>query len=231
VGPEWSVIYRDERILAVHKPAGIHVHPSAFDRGEPSLVDAIQADLGIKPYPVHRLDRPTSGLLIFALDPASAAFLGAAFREHRVEKTYWAVVRGWMGEAHATFEVQLDAKLPGRTDAETWFRPLEAFEAPWPRRGFPTATSDPPALRRPAPSHLGRHGLGRHGAQRLVGDGAGCPGPGAGRAAPVVPQPRHPPPRRSHHGPEGPLVAGRTGPARLVPQSRYFPGPLIFVRS
>jgi len=135
---EWSVIYRDDRILAVHKPAGVHVHPSAFDRGELSLVEAVEADLGVKPYPVHRLDRPTSGVLVFALDAAAAAFVGAAFREHRVDKTYWAVVRGWMPEAYATFDVQLDAKSERRTDAETWFRPLEAFEAPLPRRGFPT---------------------------------------------------------------------------------------------
>ena len=135
---DWSVIYRDDRILAVHKPAGVHVHPSPLDRGELSLVDAIQADLGLKPYPVHRLDRPTAGALVFALDPAAAAFLGAAFQDHRVDKTYWAVVRGWMPEALATFDVQLDPKLPARTDAETRFRPLENYEAPWPRRGFQT---------------------------------------------------------------------------------------------
>jgi tRNA pseudouridine65 synthase len=135
---EWTVIHRDDRILAVHKPAGVHVHPSAFDRGELSLVEAVEAGLGVKPYPVHRLDRPTSGVLVFALDAAAAAFVGAAFREHRVDKTYWAVVRGWMPEAHATFDVQLDRKDERRTDAETWFRPLEAFEAPLPRRGFPT---------------------------------------------------------------------------------------------
>ena len=134
----WAILYRDDRLLAVHKPAGVHVHPSPFDRGEPSLVDAIEADLGIKPFPVHRLDRPTSGVLVFALDAEAAAFLGAAFRERRVDKTYWAVVRGWMPESHATFDVQLDVKLPEKTDAETWFRPLENYEAPWPRRGFPT---------------------------------------------------------------------------------------------
>jgi len=132
------VLYRDEKILAVHKPAGIHVHPSPFDRGEPSLVDLVSSQLGIKPYPVHRLDRPTSGVLVFALDAATAAGLGAAFQEHRVDKTYWAVVRGWLPESHATFDVKLDIKLPEKTNAETWFHPLENFEAPWPRRGFET---------------------------------------------------------------------------------------------
>ena len=135
---DFDVIYQDARILAVHKPAGVHVHPSPFDRGELSLVDALQAELGVKPLPVHRLDRPTSGVVVFGLDHESAASLSGAFRDRRVEKTYWAVVRGWMPENLATFDVQLDRKLPEKTDAETQFRPLENFEAPWARRGFET---------------------------------------------------------------------------------------------
>jgi len=134
----WTILYRDERILAVHKPAGVHVHPSQFDRGEPSLVEAIEADFGVKLYPVHRLDRPTSGVLVFGLDHDAAACLSGAFRERRVDKTYAAVVRGWMAEVRATFEVQLDVKAAEKTDAETLFKPLELFEAPWPRRGFST---------------------------------------------------------------------------------------------
>ena len=132
------MIYRDDRVLVVNKPAGIHVHPSEFDRDEPSVTQAVEAQLGLKPYPVHRLDRPTSGVLVFALDREAASFLGAAFRDRAVEKVYQAVVRGWMPAAHATFDVQLDVKLPEKTDAETEFSPLEHWEAPWPRRGFPT---------------------------------------------------------------------------------------------
>jgi tRNA pseudouridine65 synthase len=132
------VIYRDDRLLVVNKPAGIHVHPSEYDRDEPSLTQAVEAQLGLKPFPVHRLDRPTSGVLVFALDREAASSLGAAFRGRLVDKTYHAVVRGWMLPARATFDVQLDVKLPEKTDAETGFVPLEHWEAPWPRRGFPT---------------------------------------------------------------------------------------------
>jgi tRNA pseudouridine65 synthase len=124
--------------LAVRKPAGIHVHRSAYDPGEPALVELIEAQTGLELFPVHRLDRPTSGVLVFALDHEAASVLAEGFREHRVEKAYWAVVRGWMPEAHAVYPVQLDVKLPEKVDAETYFRPLEAYEAPWPRRGFPT---------------------------------------------------------------------------------------------
>lgn len=134
----WSVIHRDDRILAVRKPAGIHVHRSEFDRDEPALVELVEAQTGLKVFPVHRLDRPTSGALIFALDHEAASVLGAAFRGREVDKSYWAVVRGWLAETHITHPVQLDIKLRERIDAETWFRPLEAYEAPWPRRGFST---------------------------------------------------------------------------------------------
>ncbi len=136
--PDWSVLYQDDRILAVRKPAGIHVHRSEYDRDEPALVEIIEAETSLKLFPVHRLDRPTSGVLLFALDSEAASLLGAAFRERRVDKTYWAVCRGWMPETHATFDVQLDVKEPAKTDAETFFRPLECYEAPWPRRGFST---------------------------------------------------------------------------------------------
>lgn len=132
------VLYRDEHLLAVNKPAGIHVHPSEFDRGEASLVDVLEAQYQVRLFPVHRLDRPTAGALVFALDSETAAALGSAFRDRLVDKTYHAVVRGWMPETLATFDVQLDRKLPETTDAETAFRPLERYEAPWPRRGFET---------------------------------------------------------------------------------------------
>lgn len=122
----------------MRKPAGIHVHRSEYDRDQPALVELIEAETGLKLFPVHRLDRPTSGALIFALDRDAASVLGTAFRDRAVEKTYWAVVRGWMPETRALFDVQLDVKEPEKTDAETWFRPLEAYEAPWPRRGFDT---------------------------------------------------------------------------------------------
>lgn len=96
-----QAVYRDEWLLAVHKPAGLLLHRSAVDRHETefALQYARALDGGRHVYPVHRLDRPTSGLLLFARDPQTASALGQAFMAGQVEKHYVALVRGWIGEA------------------------------------------------------------------------------------------------------------------------------------
>ena len=96
-----GLIYRDAHLLAVHKPAGLLVHRSPIDRHETefALQYARELNEGEHVYPVHRLDRPTSGLLLFARDPETASVLGQAFMAGAVRKTYQAVVRGWTPES------------------------------------------------------------------------------------------------------------------------------------
>ncbi len=134
----FEVLYRDDRLLAIHKPAGIHVHRSEFAPDEPAVVERLESQTGLKLYPVHRLDRPTSGVLLFALDHGAASSLGMAFQQRRVSKVYHAVVRGWCEAVTAVTPVQPDRKIKKWLDAETGIAPLELFEAPWPRRGFET---------------------------------------------------------------------------------------------
>jgi tRNA pseudouridine65 synthase len=93
------VLYRDEFMVAVHKPSGLLVHRSMIDRHETRFALQIVRDqIGRRVYPVHRLDKGTSGVLLFALDPASARQLGARFDAGQVDKRYLAVVRGWLPE-------------------------------------------------------------------------------------------------------------------------------------
>ncbi len=94
-------IYRDQWLLAVHKPAGLLVHRSPIDKHETefALQYARALNGGEHVYPVHRLDRPTSGVLLFARDPETARLLGQAMMAGEVAKTYLAVVRGWAPEA------------------------------------------------------------------------------------------------------------------------------------
>lgn len=90
-------IYRDQWLLVVHKPAGLLVHRSPIDQHETefALQYARAMNGGEHVYPVHRLDRPTSGLLVFARDPQTASTLGKAMMAGEVSKTYLAMVRGW----------------------------------------------------------------------------------------------------------------------------------------
>lgn len=94
------LLYRDEFVVAVDKPSGLLVHRSMIDRHETRFALQIVRDqIGQRVYPVHRLDKGTSGVLMFALDQASARRLGASFDAGQVEKRYLAVVRGWIPEA------------------------------------------------------------------------------------------------------------------------------------
>ncbi|BCB72733.1 MULTISPECIES: pseudouridine synthase [Halomonadaceae] len=90
-----NILYQDEHLVAVHKPSGLLVHRSALARGETEfLLQRLRDQLGKRVYPVHRLDRPTSGVMVFGLSSEAAALLSEGFSERQVEKRYLAVVRG-----------------------------------------------------------------------------------------------------------------------------------------
>ncbi|RNC71732.1 MAG: tRNA pseudouridine(65) synthase TruC [Desulfuromonadales bacterium] len=90
-----EIIYRDESLVAVNKPSGLLVHRSPIDRHETRFaLQEVRDLLGQRVFPVHRLDKPTSGVLVFGLSPSAARHLADAFEAGRVAKTYLAVVRG-----------------------------------------------------------------------------------------------------------------------------------------
>lgn len=88
-----SVLFEDDHYLCVEKPAGLAVHRSGLVRDAVTMVDLMQ-EAGYPVFPVHRLDKPVSGLMIWAKSSEAAARLQPAFHD-RVQKTYWAVCRGW----------------------------------------------------------------------------------------------------------------------------------------
>jgi len=95
-----SILYQDEFIVAIHKPAGLLVHRSPIDKHETQFAVQITQNLiNKKVYPIHRLDKATSGLLIFALDSDTARFLSDQFMHHTIQKTYQAICRGWVDES------------------------------------------------------------------------------------------------------------------------------------
>ncbi len=107
------ILYRDEHYVAVHKPAGLLMHRSPLDSRETRfLVQQLRDQIGQRVYPVHRLDKPTQGAVVLALDVDAARRLQEEFETARVEKVYLAIVRGW-----APVEVLVDHALRDRADA------------------------------------------------------------------------------------------------------------------
>ena len=98
--PEISILFEDEYLVAIHKPAGLLVHRSYLARKERFFAMQLTRDkIGAHVFPVHRLDRPTSGVLLFAKSSQVANLLCKQFAEHQVNKEYIALVRGNMLEA------------------------------------------------------------------------------------------------------------------------------------
>lgn len=93
---EEDILYFDEHYVAVSKPAGLLMHPTSIARHEnETLLKQVRNTLGRRVYPVHRLDRPTSGVVLFALSSDAAAKLCEMFAQRNVNKNYIAVVRGY----------------------------------------------------------------------------------------------------------------------------------------
>lgn len=95
-----TILYRDEHLVAIDKPPGMLVHPTWIDKHETRCAMMLLRDqIGQWVYPVHRLDKPTSGVLLFALSPEIARLLTEGFTDRQVEKRYLAVVRGYTDAA------------------------------------------------------------------------------------------------------------------------------------
>jgi tRNA pseudouridine65 synthase len=101
------IVHRDDWLCAIHKPSGLLVHRTALDRHERRFaVQVLRDQIGCHVHPVHRLDRGTSGALLFALDRDVARALGAQFEAGAVAKRYLAIVRG-----HPPMEDTIDHPL------------------------------------------------------------------------------------------------------------------------
>jgi len=135
------VLYRDDQLAVVDKPAGLMVHDSALARGETDFAaDRLREQFGRPVFLVHRLDRATSGCLLLAFDRDTAGALGRTLMSQEFDKTYWAICRGW---PDATFEIDyaLDGGpgKPLKKPAVTRFTRLATVELDLPSAGFATS--------------------------------------------------------------------------------------------
>ncbi|MAG75716.1 MAG: tRNA pseudouridine(65) synthase TruC [Colwelliaceae bacterium] len=110
--PVLNILYQDEYLVAVDKPAGLFVHRSFLDRHEKYFaLQLVRDQVGKYVYPLHRLDRPTSGVLLFALDENTARIMNEQFDDRAISKTYYALVRGFLdgeGEIDHPLKPKLD---------------------------------------------------------------------------------------------------------------------------
>lgn len=179
--PEIEILYEDEHLVAIHKPAGLLVHRSYLARRERFFAMQLTRDLvGCHVFPVHRLDRPTSGVLLFAKSSEVANALCEQFASHTIEKQYLALVRGNMHESGIldyALKVELDELGDKNADpnkaaqeAVTAYEPLLNTEIPYPSGRYPTSRF---ALVRLSPKTGRKHQLRRHMAHLrhpIVGD-------------------------------------------------------------
>jgi tRNA pseudouridine65 synthase len=163
------ILFCDEYLIAVHKPSGLLVHRTDIDRHETRFaVQILRDQIGHKVYPVHRLDKGTSGVLLFALNPEIARQVGAQFENNEVAKTYLAVVRGHPPESGEIdhpltrqfddYEWKADIAHPPQ-DAVTRYRRLAVCELPHAVDRYPTSRY---ALLELHPVTGRRHQLRRH---------------------------------------------------------------------
>lgn len=120
-----EVLFQDEHFVAVFKPSGLLVHRTRMDKYETNFaLQKVRNQVGKRVYPLHRLDKPTSGVLLFGLSQEAARAMTAQFTERKVKKTYLALVRGWTeSEGFIDYPIKKDLEGPLQ-EAQTRYKTL-----------------------------------------------------------------------------------------------------------
>jgi tRNA pseudouridine65 synthase len=137
------ILYIDEHIVAIDKPPGLLVHRSPIDpHASTFAVQQLRDQLGRYVFPIYRLDRPTSGVLLFAFDAATTQVLAQQWQTRQVQKGYTALVRGHIrGAGMIDYSLVYQYDDYGDADkqqvqkyqkAVSEFLPQRYFTAPWP---------------------------------------------------------------------------------------------------
>lgn len=180
--PALHVLWRDEHLIAVYKPAGWLVHRTGLDAHETRFVmQTLRDQIGQRVFPVHRLDKGTCGVLVMALHADAARALGQAFENQQTHKRYLALVRGWLpGEIdvdHALKPDDAPADAPVQS-AQTRLRCLARLN--WPEAYDPRHAGTRLSLVEALPLTGRRHQIRRHlkhVAHPIIGDATHGKGP------------------------------------------------------
>ncbi len=125
----FQILFSDAHYVAINKPPGILMHRTRISEDNVFVVQLLRNQIGQRVYPVHRLDRATSGVLIMGKNAEAAGRLGEQVMDKIVEKKYLAIVRGWVPET-GTIDYALDDpdSGKGRLEAITHFVRLGTSE-------------------------------------------------------------------------------------------------------
>jgi tRNA pseudouridine65 synthase len=166
-----TVLYHDKDLVAVNKPPGLLVHRTKLDpRENVAALQLVRDQIGQRVFPVHRLDRPTSGVLIFALNEDVARWMSEKFAAREVAKKYVSIVRGIPKQDSWTINYSLVEELDAMTDrlanedkpaqdAVTEVECLDSVELPVMVDKFPTSRY---ALLECRPKTGRKHQIRRH---------------------------------------------------------------------
>lgn len=125
-----SIIYRDDHLVAINKPDALLVHRSRQARDHVFALQLVRDQIGRFVYPVHRLDRATSGVLLFALSSETAATLVESFTQRTITKRYLAVVRGYTDPSGTIDHALAESKEDPLKEAVTHYTRLATAEIP-----------------------------------------------------------------------------------------------------
>lgn len=166
-----EILFVDDDVVAVNKPAGMLVHRTkmAADVKSGFALQEVRNQIEKKVFPVHRLDRPTSGVLLFALNPESAHLLMNQFDAKTIEKKYRCVVRGYT-ENSGIINEPLIKENGNIQESQTDFKLIRHFELPIPNNRFNTTRY---SMLEVEPKTGRMHQIRRHFAKKrhyLIGD-------------------------------------------------------------
>lgn len=140
-----DILYRDDQLLGINKPAGVPVHGSRILEDTPeTLLAMVRKSRGKLAHVAHRLDRPVSGVVLFAANKEMLRKLGQCFEDRAVNKRYLAVVRGWIDSGGTVTHPLRPPRDTRKTisearDAVTHFEPIAQVELPYPTHPYATS--------------------------------------------------------------------------------------------
>lgn len=123
---EIEILFEDEYIIIVNKPNNVLIHKSYYARNVngPTLLDLLNQQFSTNFYPVHRLDRKTSGVLLLAKQKESVAVFQELFNENEIKKTYLGIVRGLVNESILIDSPVKNPDTKAYKEAETYCEPI-----------------------------------------------------------------------------------------------------------